>query len=110
MPSQPLAPTSAMNARRFGVSTIWAMFSRVRSKTSGSSCSSRNFCTSAAKASCSGEKSKSMGVSPQWASVDEVAGVHHQRLRGDHAGAVGGEEHDRVGDVAIGRDLLQHHL
>ena len=31
-----------MNARRFGVSTIWAMFSRVRSKTSGSSCSSRN--------------------------------------------------------------------
>ena len=26
-----------MNARRFGVSTIWAMFSRVTSKTSGSS-------------------------------------------------------------------------
>ena len=31
-----------MNARRFGVSTICAMFSRVTSKTSGSSCSSRN--------------------------------------------------------------------
>ena len=31
-----------MKARRAGVSTIWAMFSRVTSKTSGSSCSSRN--------------------------------------------------------------------
>ena len=49
-----------MNARRLGVSTICAMFSRVRSKTSGSSCSSRNCSTSSANACCSGENSKSM--------------------------------------------------
>ena len=49
-----------MKARRLGVSTICAMFSRVRSKTSGSSCSSRNAMTSCSKARCSGEKSKSM--------------------------------------------------
>ncbi len=50
-----------MNARRWGVSTIWAMFSRVTSKTCGSSCSSRNASTSLAKACCSSENSKSMG-------------------------------------------------
>ena len=53
-----------MNARRFGVSTIWAMFSRVRSKTSGSSCSSRKTSTSSAKVRCSGENSKSMWPVP----------------------------------------------
>jgi hypothetical protein len=35
MPSQPCSPTLAMNLRRRGVSTIWAMFSRVTSNTSG---------------------------------------------------------------------------
>ena len=49
-----------MNARRLGVSTICAMFSRVTSKTSGSSLASRNASTSSRKASCSGENSKSM--------------------------------------------------
>ena len=43
-----------MKARRFGVSTIWAMFSRVTSKTSGSSWASRNGSTSAAKATLLG--------------------------------------------------------
>src|SRR5947209_4481875 len=60
MPSHPLSPILAMNCRRFGVSTIWAMFSRVRSKTSGSSWSSRKRSTSAANSRCSGVKSKSM--------------------------------------------------
>ena len=54
MPSQPCSPSSAMKARRLGVSTIWAMFSRVRSKTSGSSLASRKVSTSLTKASCSG--------------------------------------------------------
>ncbi len=52
-----------MKARRLGVSTIWAMFSRVRSKTSGSSLASRKLSTSFTKASCSGENSKSMPAS-----------------------------------------------
>ena len=42
-----------MKARRLGVSTIWAMFSRVRSKTSGSSLASRKVSTSLTNASCS---------------------------------------------------------
>ena len=63
MPSQPRSPTWAMNARRFGVSTICAMFSRVRSMTSGSWCSSRNASTSATNCCCSSENSKSMRVS-----------------------------------------------
>src|SRR5688572_24132604 len=62
MPSQPRWPTFAMNSRRLGVSTIWAMFSRVTSKTSGSSCSSRKRSTSSLKSSCSGEKSKFTSV------------------------------------------------
>ncbi len=49
-----------MKARRFGVSTIWAMFSRVRSNTSGSSLASRKASTSLTNASCSSENSKSM--------------------------------------------------
>ena len=49
-----------MKARRLGVSTIWAMFSRVGSKTSGSSLASRNVSTSLTNASCSSENSKSM--------------------------------------------------
>src|SRR5436305_15021631 len=49
-----------MKARRAGVSTICAMFSRVGSKTSGSALSSRKLSTSARNACCSGEKSKSM--------------------------------------------------
>src|SRR3954452_17954541 len=49
-----------MKARRAGVSTICAMFSRVGSKTSGSALSSRNCSTSARNACCSGENSKSM--------------------------------------------------
>ena len=60
MPSQPCSP-SLRHERRgaSGVSTICAMFSRVTSKTSGSSCSSRNASTSSAKACCSAENSKS---------------------------------------------------
>src|SRR5438270_13948473 len=49
-----------MNARRAGVSTICAMFSRVGSKTSGSALSSRKRSTSAANSCCSAVKSKSM--------------------------------------------------
>ena len=60
MPSQPRSPIEAMKARRLGVSTIWAMFSRVTSKTSGSSLASRKASTSFTKASCSGENSNSM--------------------------------------------------
>src|SRR4051812_30198136 len=60
MPSQPLWPSVFMNARRLGVSTICAMFSRVTSKTSGSSLASRNASTSARNANCSGANSKSM--------------------------------------------------
>src|SRR3954469_22070950 len=60
MPSHPLSESFFMNARRFGVSTICAMFSRVTSKTSGSSLASRNFSTSSANSMISGEKSKSM--------------------------------------------------
>ena len=60
MPSQPRSPMEAMKARRLGVSTIWAMFSLVTSKTSGSSLASRKVSTSFTKASCSGENSKSM--------------------------------------------------
>ena len=52
-----------MNRRRFGVSTIWAMFSLVRSKTSGSSLASRNVSTSFTNASCSSENSKSITAS-----------------------------------------------
>ncbi len=60
MPSHPCSPTLAMNWRRSGVSTIWAMFSRVTSKTSGSSLASRNSSTSLTNSSCSGVNSKSM--------------------------------------------------
>src|SRR5450432_3458258 len=70
MPSQPFSPSLAMNARRLGVSTIWAMFSRVRSKTSGSSFASRNASTSSRNASCSGEKSKSIRPPSLWSQPD----------------------------------------
>ena len=52
-----------MKARRLGVSTIWAMFSLVRSNTSGSSFASRKLSTSFTKASCSGENSNSIAAS-----------------------------------------------
>src|SRR5690349_4775006 len=70
-----------MNARRFGVSTIWAMFSRVRSKISGSSCSSRNRSTSAANARCSGENSKSMRRDLTGPSGDDALGPQVVELR-----------------------------
>src|SRR3954471_5933811 len=61
MPSQRRSAIFLMKARRSGVSTICAMFSRVGSATSGVACSSRKASTSATKACCSVVKSKSMG-------------------------------------------------
>jgi len=77
-----------MKARRLGVSTIWAMFSLVTSKTSGSSLASRKVSTSFTKASCSGEKSKfiTASMSPGRAGSDGASGrkrILGQPRRGD---------------------------
>ena len=78
--ASPASRISVMNARRFGVSTICAMFSRVRSKTSGSSCSSRNTSTCSANACCSGEKSKSMKPYPCWSSPRSDGSSDSERM------------------------------
>ena len=74
MPSHPCSPTLAMNWRRRGVSTICAIFSRVTSKTSGSSFLSRNSSTSLTNSSCSGVNSKSMVLPPSWVAAGAAGG------------------------------------
>src|SRR4029078_1424537 len=59
MPSQPRSASFFMKARRSGVSTICAMFSRVGSAMSGFACCPRKAAPSATNSCCSGVKSKS---------------------------------------------------
>src|SRR5262249_20951830 len=60
IPSQPLAASFFMNARRSGVSTSWAKFSRGGSITAGWWFSTSHFSTCSANACSCGSRSKSM--------------------------------------------------
>src|SRR5690349_7232499 len=92
MPSQPFSPSLAMNWRRLGVSTIWAMFSRVRSNTSGSSLASRKASTSSANANCSGEN------------------VKFTRAPGRESDGSSVYRHDAVGDERLDLGVVQSEL
>ena len=70
-----------MKARRAGVSTIWAMFSRVTSKTSGSSCSSRNRSTSVHEGQLLGRELEVHGWVPSTRRLPRSRPVAH-RTRG----------------------------
>jgi hypothetical protein len=44
------------------------------------------------------------------ASTHDLPGVHEERLPGDARGPVGREEHDGLGDLAVGCHALQRHV
>src|SRR3954462_15731348 len=96
MPSQPCSATLPMSARRSGMSATWAMFSRVTSKTIGSSLASRNASTWSRNAIWSGEKSKSTGPPQENLTTRQVSGA---ALEVSCGGA-------SVGDDAVGDELV----
>src|SRR5262245_34516535 len=101
MPSQPFAASFFMNARRSGVSTSCAKFSRVGSITAGSWFSASHFSTSSANVCSWGVRSKSiaLGEPPDAGETGERAAVDQDVDAREVARARGDQERDQLRDL-----------